>query len=293
MADGNADRIALLLEHLALHEKLVPGLRGVVEPSLFEVGHVVGAREGDPEPRDGLPAGLGLAALRREVVPAAALLADLRDHVVHADEEIFVEEGVGARGPVHVVAGLRLGLGGDLGRHLQVRHRVHAHRAVVGLAECLGLLAKLVVGGGHEMVPGEEGQLPLLGMRGRLAQREPGRHARSGAGSPAEELTSGRDRSIGGFHPRPPFGHWRFKTVERETAWRCLSPLESDRIVALLYRSPEALSSGGSVHRREPRLFAAALFLWIPRIEYFAKWSANRRGRPGPKSALTRSRGGR
>ena len=224
VADGNADRVALLLEHLALLEKLVPGLRGMVEPGLLEVGHVVGARERDPEPRDGLPAGLGLAALRREVVPAAALLADLLDDVVHGDEEVLVEEGVGARGPVHVVAGLGLGLGGDLGWHLQVRHGVHAHRAVVGLAEGFGLLLELVVRGRDEVVPGEEGQLPLLGEGRRLAEGEPRGHAGTGAGSRGEELTSGRDRSIGRLHPKPPFGHWQLRSVARETGQRRLSP---------------------------------------------------------------------
>ena len=216
VADGNADRVALLLEHLALLQQLVPGLRGMLEAGLLEVGHVVGAREGDPEPGDGLPAGLGLAALRREVVPAAALLADLLDHVVHGDEEILVEEGVGARRPVHVVAGLGLGLGRDLGRHLQMRHGVHAHRAVIGLAEGLGLLAELVVGGGDEVVPGEEGQLALLGEGGSLAEGEPGGHSGGGAGGRAEELTSGRDRAIGRVHPGPPSGQWGIGSEARE-----------------------------------------------------------------------------
>ena len=206
VADGNPDRVALLLEHLALLEELIPGLRRMLEPGLLEVGHVVGAGERDPEPRDGLPARLRLAALRGEAVPAAALLADLLDHVVHADEEVLVEERIGARRPVHVVARLRLGLGRDLGRHLQMRHGIHAHRAVVGLAECLGLLAKLVVGGGDEVVPGEEGQLTLLGVGGSPAEGEPRSHAGGGAGRGAEELTSGRDRSIGRFHPGPPCG---------------------------------------------------------------------------------------
>ena len=103
VADGNPYWVALLLEDLALLEELIPGLRRVLEPGLLVVGHVVGAGERHPEPRNGLPTRLRLAAFRREVVPASPLLADLLDDVVHADEEVLVEEGVGAGRPIHVV----------------------------------------------------------------------------------------------------------------------------------------------------------------------------------------------
>ena len=206
VADRDPHRVALLLEHLALLEELIPGLRWVLEPGLLEVSHVIRAGEGDPEPRDGLPARLRLAALRGKVIPAPTLLPDLLDDVVHADEEVLVEERVGAGRPVHVVARLRLRLGGDLGRHLQMRHGIHAHRAVVGLAERFRLLAQLVVGGGDEVVPREKGQLTLLGVGRSPAEGEPRSHAGGGAGRGAEELTSGRDRSIGRFHPGPPCG---------------------------------------------------------------------------------------
>ncbi len=204
MADRDADRVALLLEHLAHLEELVPGLRRPLEPGLLEVRHVVGPGERHPEPRNRLPARLGLAALRRERIPAASLLAQLLDQVVHRDEEVLVEERVGARGPVHVVARLRLGLGRDLGRHLQMRHGVDAHRAVVGLAEGLRLLAELVVRGGDEVVPAEEGQLPLLGVRGRLAESEPGGHPGGGAGGGTEESTSRDAAGSGPVHEGPP-----------------------------------------------------------------------------------------
>ena len=181
----------------------------VVLGGLLEVGRVVGAGERDPEPRDRLPAGLGLAALRRERIPSAALLAHLRDEVVQAHEVVLVEEGVGAGRPVHVVPRLGLGLGGDLGRHLQVGHGVHAHRAVVGLAEGLCLLSELVVRGRNEVVPGQERQLPLLGEGGRLAKGEPRGHAGGGAGGRGKELASGGASAIGRLHPGPPCGRGR------------------------------------------------------------------------------------
>ena len=226
VADRDADRVALLLEHLAHPEEVVPRLGRAVEAGLLEVGHVVGSRERHPEPRDRPPARLGLAALRREVVPATALLAELGDQVVHRDEEVLVEERVGARGPVHVVAGLRLGLGRDLGRHLQVGHGVDAHRAVVGLAEGLRLLAELVVGGGDEVVPAEEGQLALLRVRGGLAESEPGGHPGGGAGGGTEESTSRNTAGSGLVHGGPPLGG-RSRAIARTLA-RVSHPLVSE-----------------------------------------------------------------
>src|SRR5712691_5586979 len=44
----------------------------------------------------------------------------------------------------------------DTMAHLQMRHGVHAYRAVGDLAERLRLFAELVVRGGDEVVPGEE-----------------------------------------------------------------------------------------------------------------------------------------
>ena len=72
------------------------------------------------------------------------------------------------------MAGLGLGLGGALGRHLQVGDGVHAHGDTGLLAEHLGLPAQLVVGGGHEVVRAEEGQLTLLGESRRAIERQNG-----------------------------------------------------------------------------------------------------------------------
>src|SRR5581483_10909301 len=94
----------------------------------------------------------------------------------------------------------------DLGGHLQVGHGVHAHRAVVGLAERLRLPAQLVVGGGDEVVPAEEGQLALLGEGGRLAEGEPGGHPGGGTGGGAEESTSRNAAGSGLHHGGPPCG---------------------------------------------------------------------------------------
>src|SRR5262245_65480282 len=99
MADRDAHGVALLLQHLALLEQLVPGLRRVLEPRFLEVRHVVRAGERHPEPGDGLPPGFGLAALRGERIPAAPLLADLVDHIIHAYEEILVAARPAARLP--------------------------------------------------------------------------------------------------------------------------------------------------------------------------------------------------
>ena len=201
VADGDAHRVALLLEHLAHGEELGPGLGvGVAKARLLEVGHVVGGGERHPEPRHRLPAARGLAHLGAEGVPAAVLLAQLVHHVVDVGVQVLVEEGVGAGRAVHVVAGLRLCLGGDLGRHLQMRHGIHAHGAVVGLGEGLRLLAELVVRGGHEVVPGEEGQLALLGERRGLAESEPGGHPGRRAGGGAEELAALRAAGSGLIH---------------------------------------------------------------------------------------------
>src|SRR5215475_14449819 len=99
-----------------------------------------------------------------------------------------------------------------------MRHGVHANRAVVGLAERLGLLAQLVVGGGDEMVPGEECQFALLGEGGRLAEGEPGCDTGGGAGGSAQKLTSGWDRAIRRFHPGPPCGSMRDRTSRENPA---------------------------------------------------------------------------
>src|SRR5215468_10788319 len=107
-----------------------------------------------------------------------------------------------------------------------MRHGVHAHRAVVGLAERLGLLAQLVVGGGDEVVPGEEGQLALLGEGGGLAEGEPRGDTGGGAGRGAEELTSGRNRSIGRRHPGPPCGSMGDRTSRENPAGRVSPPRE-------------------------------------------------------------------
>ena len=105
-----------------------------------------------------------------------------------------------------------------------MRHGIHAHRAVVGLAECLGLLAELVVRGGHEMIPGEEGQLPLLSECGRLAQREPGAHPGGRAGSGGEELTPGLVSACDRFHPGPPLAvDDRIRGIRAKTATPHLS----------------------------------------------------------------------
>ena len=192
-------------------QQLIPGLR-VLEPSFLEVRHVVRAGERDPEPRHALPPGLRPHHFGREGIPAAALLADLLDDVVDVDELVLVEEGIGTGRAEHVVTRLRLRLGGELGRHLQVGDRVDAHRAVGQLPERLRLLAQLVVGGRDEVIPAEERQLALLGERRRPAEGEPRRHAGRAPGCGAEEITTrrcphrappgGTDRTVARFyHP--------------------------------------------------------------------------------------------
>ena len=82
VADGDADGVALLLENLAVMQQIRPGL-GHLQPGLLEVRHVVGSREGNPEPRYGPPSGLRLAALGRERIPAAVPLTERVDEVAH------------------------------------------------------------------------------------------------------------------------------------------------------------------------------------------------------------------
>ena len=208
VADRDADGIALLLEDLAHRQQLGPRLRRILEARLLEVRLIVGAGEGDPEPRHALPAGLGLVHLGRERVPAAELLAELVHEVVEVGVQVLVEEGIGARAPVHVVARLRLRLGRDLCGHLQMRHGVDADRAVGLLREDLRLPAQLVVGGGHEMVPGQEGQLALLRERGGTAERQRGRETGRGGGRSFQELTTGR-----AGHGHSPWGSGGSRTV--------------------------------------------------------------------------------
>ena len=165
-------------------QQIRPGL-GHLQPGLLEVRHVVGSREGNPEPRYGPPSGLRLAALGRERIPAAVPLTERVDEVAHVGQQVLEDEGNGAVGANHVVARLRLGLGGELGVELQVRDGVHADGRPRLLAERLRLPAQLVVGGGDEVVPGEEGQLALLSEGRRLAKAQPGRHPGRGAGRDA------------------------------------------------------------------------------------------------------------
>ena len=118
------------------------------------------------------------------------MLAELTDQVADVGEVVLEEERIGAASEHQIVAGLGLGLGRPLGRQLQMRDRVHADLAVRQLAERLGLLPELVVGGRDEVIPAEERQLTLLGEGGRFAKRKPGRHANGRAGGSAHELTT-------------------------------------------------------------------------------------------------------
>ena len=154
VADGNADRVALLLEHLALLQQLVPCLRAMLEARLLEVGHVVGARERDPEPRDGSPAGLGLSQSRprRGTSRRTSCRCPRR---CRPRRRAGSRRGTDRRSRVGIMSwpDCDWASAAILGGQLQVGDGVHAHRAVVGLAEGLRLLAQLVVGGGDEVVP--------------------------------------------------------------------------------------------------------------------------------------------
>src|SRR5215471_15569425 len=123
-----------------------------------------------------------------------------------------------------------------------MRHGVHAHCAVVGLAKGLGLLAQLVIGGGDEVIPGEKGQFALLGEGGRLAEGEPGGDTGASAGSRVEKLTSTRDRSIVRRHPGPPSGSMGDRTSRENPAGRVSPP--RGQVVATLYPPLQALSRG-------------------------------------------------
>ena len=161
VADGDADRVALLLEHLALLEQLVPGLRRL-QPGLPEVRHVVGGGKRDPVPRHRPPPRVGLRGLGGERIPAAVLLAERVDERADVDELVLEQERIGMAQEDQVVAGLRLRLGRALGRQLQPGDGIHPHGDPRLLAEHLRLPPQLVVRGRHEMVVAQERQLPLL-----------------------------------------------------------------------------------------------------------------------------------
>ena len=160
-------------------EELGPRL-GVLDAGLLEVRHVVGGRERDPEPGHRPPAGFRLAALGGERIPAAILLAELVDDVTHFGQLVLEQERHGAVRADHVVARLRLGFRRELGIELQMGDGVDAHGDARLLAERLGLLAQLVVGGGHEVIPRQERQLALLRDSGR---RHAGEHGGAGHGA--------------------------------------------------------------------------------------------------------------
>src|SRR5712691_1773647 len=247
MADGDADGVALFLEDPAVVEQLRPGL-GRVQPGLLEVSHVVRGRKRDPEPWNRPPARLRLAHLRRERIPAPALLAELVHDVTHVDQEVLIDEGDGAMRANHVVTRLGLRFGSELGIELKMGDGVDADGRPSQLAERLGLLPQLVVGGRDEVVPGEECQLVLLGEGRRPAERQPGRHAGGGTRCDAEELTT-----RGCSHRGTPWYSARCAEVLRDPAARP-TPF-SDRTVARFYHPGEALSIGGRLlfSARAPR----------------------------------------
>src|SRR5262249_18962388 len=107
-----------------------------------------------------------------------------------------------------------------------MRHGVHAHRAVVGLAEGFRLLAQLVVGGGDEVVPGEEGQLALLGEGGGLAEGEPRGDTGGGGGRGGGGVAAGRQRATVRRHPRAPLGSMCGRTSRENPAGRVSPPRE-------------------------------------------------------------------
>ena len=163
----------------------------MLEAGFLEVRHVVGRGERDPEPRHRAPSRLGLARLRRERIPTAVLLAELVDDIAHVAELALEQERNRVVRADHVVARLRLRLGGELRHQLQVRDGVHAHAYARCLAERFGLLAQLVVGRRDEVIPGEQCQLALLAERRRAVQRQPCRKSRRGRSRGLQELAAG------------------------------------------------------------------------------------------------------
>ena len=144
VADGDADRVALLLEDLALLEQLVPRL-GRLQARLAEVRHVVGGGERRPSTTAPPSSPSWSAPTRRQTDTSRRTSCRASRRAAHVDELVLEEERIGVAQEDQVVAGLRLRLGRALGRQLQSRDRVHPHRDARLLAERLRLPSQLIV----------------------------------------------------------------------------------------------------------------------------------------------------
>src|SRR5262249_55345713 len=243
--DGDTDRVALLLQDLSVMQELGPRLRHL-EPRLLEVHHVIGGRERHPEPRHGFLARSGMRAFPGKRIPAAVLLAELVDAVADVGVMVLVEDRISVARQDQIVAGLRLGLRRELRGELQMRDGIDADGDAGLLAEHLGLSAELVIRGGNEVVPGQEGELAFLSVGRRLAEGEPGGHPGGRTGALVEKLpTSHRTRSSG-VHAGSFACDARFLIGASEVF---VSPPRRTNRVPPLYPRPSGLSSTRRVSR--------------------------------------------
>jgi hypothetical protein len=194
LADGNPDRVALLLEDLPRLQQVVPRLRRL-HAGFLELRFVIASHERDPEPRHGSPAGRGETRLLGERIPAAVLRPQVVDEIADVYQLLLVEKGVRGAGDDDVVSRLGRNLRRAFGEHLRTGDRVDPHGHAGLLAEDVGLAPKLVVRSGNEMVEAEHRQLTLLGERRGAIERDrrPGGHDRR-----ALEEAAARDQGAHG-----------------------------------------------------------------------------------------------
>jgi hypothetical protein len=123
----------------------------------------------------------------------AVLLLQLGHDVGDVHELGLVEPGEVHAHLDEIVPGLRLDLGGVLGRLLGRGDVVDLDFDARVLGEALADLGQLLVGGGREVVPAQVGDLALLPPRGRDARGQDA--GESGAGAGDKPTASDRDHS--------------------------------------------------------------------------------------------------
>ena len=153
--------------------EILPGIRHL-EAGLLEEVLPVSGQEHAVVLRDRAPDAVDVGAFVARGKHLAVLPLELGDEVGHVDELGLVEPGEMHPHLDEVVAGLRLHLGGVLGRLLGMRDVVDADPDASILGEPLADLRELFVGSRREVVPAEIRDLPLLTSGGRDSAGENG-----------------------------------------------------------------------------------------------------------------------
>ena len=204
LADGEADRMAELLQLAPSAEQIVPGV-GRLLPDLLEEVDAMAARERGEEEGEAEPLALDERVLPQKGIPVAVFLREVVRDVGDVGEARLEEPRVVHLEAHDVVPRARHELRRELGGHLDALYVVDAHADAGELREALGQLLELHVRGGRVVHGRQEADLARRPRRGRAASREDARET----GGAVNECTPADARLVremfrGARHDVPP-----------------------------------------------------------------------------------------